>query len=63
MALLYYCRAHSLWTRPPYGPAERYDDVKYDLMRVSYESRQIGGGLQDGFSAKETGFSILQPAA
>lgn len=59
---LYYCRAPLLWTDRNTVPPERYDEVKYDLMRVSYDIETDRWGTPETvLSAKETGLSILLP--
>ncbi len=59
---LYYCRAPILWTDREAVPPERYAEVKYDLMRISYDlETDRWGGPQTVLSAKETGLSILLP--
>lgn len=59
---LYYCRAPVLWTDHDAVPPERYDEVKYDLMRISYDvETDRWGSPETVLSAKETGLSILLP--
>ena len=59
---LYFCSAPMLWSDQNEIPPKNYDEVKYDLMRISYdiESDQWGE-LETVLSAKDTGLSILEP--
>ncbi len=58
---LYFCSAPLTWENKDAIPAE-YDQIKYDLMRVSYdiESDQWGEA-EILLSAQDTGLSILLP--
>jgi len=59
---LYFCSAPILWSDRDKVPPERYDEVKYDLVRVSYDlDRDEWGELETVLSAKDTGLSILLP--
>lgn len=59
---LYFCSAPILWSDRDKVPPERYDEVKYDLVRVSYDlDRDEWGELETVISAKDTGLSILLP--
>ena len=59
---LYYCSAPILWTDREKVPPERYDEVKYDLMRIGYDVEiDKWGQPETVLSAKETGMSILCP--
>jgi len=59
---LYFCSAPMLWTDRNKVPPQRYAEVKYDLMRISYDlDRDQWGELETVLSAKDTGLSILQP--
>jgi dipeptidyl aminopeptidase/acylaminoacyl peptidase len=59
---LYYCRAARLWTEPDSIPPDRYAEVKYDLVRMSYDiEMDRWGSPETVLSAKETGLSILLP--
>jgi len=52
---LYFCRA-------PKAPSERFREIKYDLMRISYDIPDKKWGLLETvLTAKETGLSIGQP--
>ncbi len=58
---LYYCRAPMVWTDPN-AAAERYAEVKYDLVRIAYDvETDRWGSPQTVLSAKQTGLSILLP--
>ncbi len=59
---LYYCSAPFLWTDRDYCPPERYDEVKYDLMRIEYDLRTDRWGEPETvLTAELTGLSILLP--
>ena len=59
---LYYCSAPILWTDRDAKPPTRYADVRYDLMRISYDvNADAWGEPEIVLSARETGLSILQP--
>ncbi|MFA5238697.1 MAG: cytochrome C biosynthesis protein [Phycisphaerae bacterium] len=59
---LYYCSAPILWTNHKKVPPEHYDEVKYDLMRVSYDVETDKWGQPETvLSAEKTGMSILLP--
>jgi hypothetical protein len=59
---LYFCSAPILWSDKDKVPPERYDEVKYDLVRVSYDlDRDEWGELETVLSAKDTGLTILLP--
>jgi dipeptidyl aminopeptidase/acylaminoacyl peptidase len=52
---LYFCGTDPL-------PAERYRDVRYDLMRISYDpDSQRWGEVEPVLLAKDTGLSIAEP--
>ncbi|HUT24528.1 MAG TPA: hypothetical protein VM492_09320 [Sumerlaeia bacterium] len=59
---LYFSSAPVLWTDRQTVPPERYDELKYDLKRVSYDP-QTGqwGEVETVLSSEETGLSILLP--
>lgn len=60
--LLFYCRAPKPWTDNETVPPERYDEVKYDLMRISYDlEADRWGSPETVLSAEKTGLSILLP--
>jgi hypothetical protein len=59
---LYFCSAPMLWTDQNEVPPKRYKEVKYDLMRISYDiENDQWGELETVLSAKDTGLSILMP--
>lgn len=59
---LYFCSAPLLWTNTERELPERYRDVKYDLMRLSYDvETDRWGALETVLSAADTGLSILLP--
>jgi len=59
---LYFCSALMLWSNQNKVPPDRYDEVGYDLMRVSYDlNRDQWGEPETILSSQDTGLSILQP--
>ena len=59
---LYYCNAPIPWRDRNKMPPEKYNEVQYDLMRISYDLREDKWGEPETIlSAKETGLSILLP--
>jgi hypothetical protein len=60
---LYYCSAPMLWDRQgKILPEDYYNQVKYDLMRISYDvQKDVWGEPEMVLSAKETNMSILLP--
>jgi len=59
---LYFCSAPMLWSDRDKVPPDRYDQVKYDLLRISYDlESDTWGKLETILSAQDTGLSILQP--
>lgn len=59
---LYYCRAPRFWAAGDVVPPERYTEVKYDLMRVSYDIETDRWGTPETvLAAQQTGLSILLP--
>jgi len=59
---LYYCSAPILWKTGDSVPPARYAEVKYDLMRISYDlASDRWGDPELVLSAQQTGLSILQP--
>jgi hypothetical protein len=60
--VLYFCSAPLLWADTETFPPERYREVKYDLMRISYDiETDRWGTLETLLSADDTGLSILMP--
>jgi hypothetical protein len=58
---LYFCSAPMTWSDQTVVP-ESYDQIKYDLVRISYDlDRDQWGPLESVLSAQETGLSILLP--
>ena len=58
---LYFCSAPVTWSDKEVVP-ESYDQVKYDLVRASYDiDRDQWGPLETVLSAEDTGLSILLP--
>lgn len=59
---LYYCSAPILWQDRNKMPPENFDQVRYDLMRISYDLQNDQWGQPETvLSSKETGLSILLP--
>jgi Tol biopolymer transport system component len=58
---LYFCSAPITWSDRSVVP-ESYDQIKYDLVRASYDiDRDQWGPLESVLSAGDTGLSILLP--
>ncbi len=58
---LYFCSAPLTWTARNVIP-ERYDEIKYDLVRIPYDSdRDTWGQVETVVAAREIGRSILLP--
>ncbi len=58
---LYFCSAPVTWSDKTVVP-ESYDQIKYDLVRVSYDlDRDQWGQMESVLSAEDTGLSILLP--
>jgi hypothetical protein len=59
---LYFCSAPMLWTNTETKLPEKHRDIKYDLMRISYNvETDEWGTLETVLSAADTGLSILLP--
>ena len=59
---LYFCSAPLLWQDKETLPPPQYKDVKYDLMRISYDiETDKWEQLETVLTAEETGKSILLP--
>lgn len=59
---LYFCSAPMLWSDLNEIPPKRYKQVKYDLVRISYDIEQDRWGeLETVLSAQDTGLSIAMP--
>jgi hypothetical protein len=58
---LYFCSAPITWSDRTKIP-ESYDQIKYDLVRVSYDlNHDQWGELESVLSTKDTGLSVLLP--
>ena len=58
---LYFCSAPLFWSERNIIP-ERFDEIKYDLVRISYDiDRDQWGKLETVLLAQDTGLSILLP--
>ncbi|MDI9433659.1 MAG: hypothetical protein QM570_18245 [Planctomycetota bacterium] len=58
---LYFCSAPLTWSQRNVIPKD-YDQIKYDLMRISYDvERDEWGPLETVLAAEDTGRSILLP--
>lgn len=59
---LYFVSAPVLWEDLKEYPPARYDELKYSLMRISYDVQtDQWGSLETVLSPEQTGLSILQP--
>jgi hypothetical protein len=59
---LYFCSAPLLWEASETVPPKRYQEVRYDLMRIGYDiETDTWGTLETVLSAARTGQSILLP--
>ncbi len=59
---LYYCSAAIPSASSATAPGKIYEEVKYDLMRISYDrERDQWGAPQLVVSARDVGFSMAQP--
>ena len=59
---LYFCRSPILWKDKEKLPPENYDQVKYDIVRISYDiETDTWGQLETIVSADQTGLSALEP--
>jgi len=59
---LYFCSAPITWSDRDKFPPEDYKEIRYDLMRISYEPETgTWGEPETILSAEETGLSITQP--
>jgi len=58
---LYFCTTPIWWSDDKYIP-DRYDQIKYDLVRVPYDlETDSWGPVETVLSAEQTGRSIVQP--
>ncbi|MBN1360061.1 MAG: PD40 domain-containing protein [Sedimentisphaerales bacterium] len=59
---LYFCSAPKLWSDQRLHPPERFDQVRYDLMRIAYDvDSQTWGEMETVVSSRDTGKSIAMP--
>jgi hypothetical protein len=59
---LYFCTAPTWETQQDQWPPEWYDEIKYDLVRISYDlDKDTWGQLETVLEAKDTGLSIAMP--
>jgi Tol biopolymer transport system component len=59
---LYFCSAPLLWQDKNKLPPPQYKDVKYNLMRISYDiETDKWGQIETVLTAEETGKSVLMP--
>jgi Tol biopolymer transport system component len=59
---LYFCSAPLLWGSQDKLPPEGYEQLKYSLVRISYDlERDQWGEVETVLSARDTGQSILLP--
>jgi len=59
---LYFCSAPMLWPEGFGGLPERYKEVKYDLIRISYDvETDSWGDRQTVLASDDTGLCILEP--
>ena len=59
---LYFCSAPILWSDRNTVPPDRYEDVRYDLMRIDYNvETDTWGKAETVLSSNDTGLSILLP--
>jgi hypothetical protein len=59
---LYFCSAPILWSSQDKIPPDRYEEVKYDLVRINYDiDSDQWGQLETVVSANDTGLSVAYP--
>jgi hypothetical protein len=59
---LYFCTALKVWSNTKIPPDERYRDVRYDLVRISYDvDSEQWGQAEEVLLAKDTGRSVAMP--
>ncbi len=59
---LYFCSAPLQWSESTENVPEKYDQIRYDLQRISYDiEKDQWGELETVLSAEDTGLSILEP--
>ena len=58
---LYFCRAYIPWTDRDKMVPEQYEEIKYNLVRISFDiENDSWGELETVLSSEKTGFSISQ---
>ena len=56
---LYFCSAPKLWPNDTPNPPDKYDQVKYDLLRIAYDlETNTWGEIETVLSARQTGKSV-----
>ncbi len=59
---LYFCTAPMWWKEGDPSPPERFDEIKYDLVRISYDlETDKWGKIETVVESKDTGLSIAMP--
>jgi Tol biopolymer transport system component len=59
---LYFCSAPKLWPSDTPNPPNKYNQVKYDLLRISYDiETHTWGEIETVLSAQQTGKSVSMP--
>ncbi len=59
---LYFTSAPKLWPSNTPNPPDKYDQVKYDLKRISYDiETNTWGSIETVLSAEQTGKSVSMP--
>ena len=59
---LYFCSAERFWTDKDQISPDRYQEIKYDLVRISYDiNKDSWGEVETVLSAEQTGLSIAMP--
>ncbi len=59
---LYFCSAAKRWSNKTPHPPEQYDQVRYDLMRISYDvDSNTWGEIETVLSSRDTRQSIAMP--
>jgi len=58
---LYFCSSHVPWPTRKQMPPERFDEARYDLMRVPFDPVKGFGEVETVLAAVDTGLSVLLP--
>jgi hypothetical protein len=59
---LYFCTAPMWWSKDGQSPPERFDEIKYDLVRIRYDiNKDEWGDVETVLSSEDTGLSIGIP--